>query len=73
MKRAITIIAAFVVAALLTVAAQATSREGQSFEVREKGVGEHSERLETSHSASRVKSLGRTDVDAVTRDVKISH
>jgi hypothetical protein len=31
MKRAITIIAAFVVAALLTVAAQATSREEQVF------------------------------------------
>ncbi len=39
MKRAITIIAAFVVAALLTVAAQATSRETLVFRHKDAGLG----------------------------------
>lgn len=66
MKRAITIISAFVVAALLTVAAQATSREGQSLELREKGREGRLESSETPSQVSRVESLGRSGVAAVT-------
>lgn len=45
MKRAITIIAAFVVAALLTVAAQATSREEKVFGQIDAGLSGQAARL----------------------------
>jgi hypothetical protein len=75
MKRAITIIAAFVVAALLTVAAQATSREGLSFEQKTRDSGEHLGRSETSHGVSLVKCADRGSKGAVTvmEDRNMSH
>lgn len=73
MKRAITIISAFVVAALLTVAAQATSREGQSFEIREKGSAERLVSSGSSKPVGAAESRDRAGMDAVTGSGNTTH